>query len=228
MRIYANCKEAITDIARELKKCSTLVQTQTMQNKDIHDDPDFETREIEFFDFCIINTDDKDEMPGVTLEWARAEFQERISKFPVNPGKAYLLREEVWDEFLNENMKFDYNYNERISWQIPKVVSELSLHPETRQAVINIFQSSIDIHLLGKERVPCSLSYQFLKRNGALDIIYMMRSSDFSTHFQNDIWLATELRNYIAEMLKIPRGKFFMLVNSLHIYRRDWNQLTRY
>lgn len=70
--------------------------------------------------------------------------------------------------------------------------------------------------------------YQFMVRDGKLDVIYVMRSSDFATHFQNDIWLADELRRYIASQLNLPIGKFIMFVSSLHIYKKDWDELKRY
>lgn len=227
MRIYLNCNEAITDIGRELKKCATTVHTQTMQNKQISNDPAYETKEIQAFEFCIINTDDKDKMPQATLEWLNAEFKERVSPSFTNPGEAYKLRHEVWDEFLVEG-KFEYTYNERIQWQIAPVLNELRLHPETRQAIIEVHDRGVDTERMGKMRVPCSIFYQFMIRDGKLDVIYVMRSSDFATHFQNDIWLADELRRYLAYALNLPIGKFIMFVSSLHVYRKDWEVLLNY
>ena len=228
MRIYANCVEAITDIGRELKKCGTVVHTQTYQNKDISQDSNFETKELEAFQFCIINTDDKDEMPNIHLPWLKDEFYERVYNGPINPGKAYLHRPEVWEQFL-VGRHFDYTYSERLWWQLDAVRDELIKHPETRQAIVEIHNNHEDLYSLGgKKRIPCSMFYQFLKRDGKLDIIYVMRSSDFSTHFQNDIWLADELRRMFAESLEIPIGKFIMVVSSLHIYRKDWGLLSNY
>ena len=227
MRIYLNCNEAITDIGRELKKCATAVHTQTMQNLQIADNPDYETKEIQAFEFCIINTDDKDTMPQATLDWLRAEFIERVSPSFTNPGDAYRLRPEVWEQFLVEG-KFEYTYNARIQWQIAPVLNELQLHPESRQAIIEVHNRRIDTEKMGKERIPCSMFYQFMVRDGKLDVIYVMRSSDFATHFQNDIWLADELRRYLAKALNLPIGKFIMFVSSLHVYRKDWELLSNY
>lgn len=227
MRIYLNCQEAITDIGRELKKCATTVHTQTMQNKDIANDPDYETKEIQAFQFCIIDTVDKDSMPNVTLEWAQSEFSERIAPEHLNPGYAYKLRKNVWDEFLVDG-KFEYTYNERISWQVNPVIQELVKHPDTRQAIIEVHDRGIDTERMGKMRVPCSMFYHFMIRNGKLDVIYVMRSTDFATHFQNDIWLADELRKYIAGRINVPVGKFIMFASSLHIYKKDWELLSNY
>lgn len=239
MRIYRDCDEAIVDIGRELKKCSTYVHTQTYQNKDIRDDENFNTREIQAFQFMILDCTDKDFMPNATVEWAKAEFNERISR-TINPGEAWLLRKDVWEQFLVDKEEvneegdvkirkvFDYTYSERIYPQLQRVINELRERPQTRQAIISLHNSHLDCHVMGKNRVPCSMYYQYMIRDGKLDVIYVMRSSDFATHFQNDIWLADELRNYIAKMIGLKPGKFIMMVDSLHIYKKDWDELTNY
>ena len=228
MRLYSNCTDAVKDIGRELKKCATNVHTQTMQNKDIAKDPAYNTKEIQAFSFTVINTEDKDQMPNVTLKWAEAELHERTTLPSKNPGSAWLLRKEVWNEFLNDRGEFDYTYPERILWQLDKNIDELKTHPETRQAIIEIHDRDKDQNKMGLERIPCSMFYQFMVRDGKLDVIYVMRSSDFATHFQNDIWLAIGLRDYIAQRVGIEPGKFIMFVSSLHIYQKDWNVLQNY
>jgi len=227
MRIYTNCKEAITDIGRELKKCATEVHTATYQNKVIEDKPEFATKEIEAFAFTIIDQSDKDEMPNVTLAWCESEFEERISRVNINPGEAYKLRPEVWNEFLVDG-KFDYTYAGRMYAQIDANIEELKKHPASRQAIIQIHDRVVDQEKMGKERIPCSMTYSFMIRDGKLDIIYYMRSTDFATHFQNDLWLAMELQQYIAEKVGVETGKFIFFANSLHIYKKDWELLSNY
>lgn len=228
MRIYRNCEEAVKDIGRELKKCATNVHTQTMQNKQIADDPDYNTKEIQAFSFTILDQDDRNLMPGVTLKWAEEELLERTVLPAKNPGQAWLLRKEVWSQFINEYGEFDYTYPERIHWQLDKNIEELKKHPETRQAIIEIHDRDKDQAKMGKERIPCSMFYQFMIRDGKLDVIYVMRSSDFATHFQNDMWLAMGLRDFIARHVGIEPGKFIMFVSSLHIYKKDWDVLQNY
>jgi len=231
MRLYRNCQEAIIDIGRELKKCANEVHTQTMQNKQVKDDEAFNTKELQAFSFAILDPSDKDMMPNISLDWCKAEIEERLSGKEINPGEAYLLREDVWKEFLIETprgKKFEYTYAERMYWQYKAVLKELQIHPETRQAIIQIHDRRIDQPKMGRERVPCSLSYHLMRRNNALDIIYTMRSTDFITHFQNDIWLAIALQEWFAQQLNISLGKFIMFASSLHIYKRDWYQLSNY
>ena len=233
MRIYETCRMAINDIGRELKKCSSTVHTQTMQNKRISSDEEFNTREIQAFSFTILDVADKDKMPLVTQAWCLAEFKERISLKEVNPGNAYKIREDVWNEFLVKNnltneLTFEYTYSERMCWQLKRVKQELQDNPETRQAIIQIHDRHIDQYRMGLKRIPCSMFYHFMKRDGSLDIIYNMRSTDFATHFQNDIWLAIALQEWMANELGIPVGKFIMFASSLHIYKRDWDKLMNY
>jgi len=227
MRLYSNCCEAINDIGRELQKCSSKVHTQTYQNKVIAKDKNFNTRELQGFSFAIINTDDKDTMPEVTLEWCKAEFKERIANHIENPGEAWKLRKEVWQEFL-VNGRFEYTYWERMRHQINPVINELRKNPETRQAIIQIHNRIVDQDEMGKKRLPCSMFYHFMFRNNQLDIIYNMRSTDFATHFQNDIHLAIQMQEYIAKALNVKSGKFIMQASSLHIYAKDWQLLKRY
>lgn len=219
-RIYKNMKEAINEIERDIVEMGVLCHPHTMQNKNVKDNPDYDTLEVQNYTFTILDLSDKNECIE-NLKWCIEEFKERIddSLIPINPGKAWLLRKNVWEEFL-VNGKFDYTYNERINafGQLKRVIKELKENPDTRQAIIHINRES-DCHNWRQKRIPCSLHYQLMIRRGALDIIYNMRSSDFDTHFCNDIWLADELRNYISEELGIMRGLFMMNVGSLHRYR---------
>jgi len=217
-RIYANMKEAIDEIERDIMEMGIKVHPHTMQNKNVKDNDNFSTLEVQNYTFTILDMRGKDGLVP-NLFWCKAEFEERISKEFENPGKAWKLRREIWEEFL-VNGKMDYTYNERILGfdQLDLVIFELKNNPDTRQAVLHLHYPA-DVSNMQKKRIPCSMYYQFMIRNGKLDIIYNMRSSDFDTHFRNDIWLADELRKHIANKLNIPVGLFHMNVGSLHRYK---------
>lgn len=223
MRIFKNCVEAINEIKRDLFEMGTKIKVSSMQDKDVSSDDNYLTKEIQGYDFIILNTSDKNFIVhNDSLEWNTVEFSERISSEYINPGAAYLERINVWEEFLH-NGKFAYTYNERIRTQLPIIIEELQKNPTTRQAIIEIHNNLLDIKSLGgKSRVPCSMFYQFMIRDDKLDVIYIMRSSDYFTHFRNDIWQAITLRDYIAETINIPQGKFIMFISSLHGYKKDF------
>jgi len=216
-RIYANCEEAINEIERDVMEMGIMVHPHTMQNKEVKDNDDYSTKEVQNYSFTILDSSDKDKIVPV-LEWCKAEFDERIYQSE-NPGVAWELRKEVWEEFL-VNGKFEYTYSERINalGQVNSVITELKENPDSRQCIIHVHRVK-DTQLMRQSRIPCSMYYQFMVRRGKLDIIYNMRSSDYATHFCNDIWLACELRDYIAKEVGIKPGIFHMNVGSLHIYK---------
>jgi thymidylate synthase len=222
-RIYENCKEAINEIERDIMEMGIKVHPHTMQNKVVKDDDNFSTLEVQNYTFTILDTSDKDDITNKeSKDWLPEEFLERIhDSGKVNPGLAWEKRKDVWKEFLTKG-KFDYSYNERFfrGDQLPLIISELKVNPDTRQACLIVHDSKDKIGgLRYNERIPCSMYYQFMVRNGKLDVIYNMRSSDFDTHFANDIWLAAELRDYVASQIGVESGLFHMNIGSLHRYK---------
>jgi len=222
MRIYENMKQALSEVQRDLSEMGVEVKTKSMQDKIIEGNDDFVTKEIQAYQFCVLNTADKDDTVE-NLDWCKAEFTERISNKGLNPGEAWKLRKSVWEEFLHGNpKKFGYTYSERMKGQVEDVIRVLKNDIESRQAIIQIYDQNIDNkNRGGKVRIPCSISYHFMYREGKLDMIYNMRSCDIFTHFRNDIWMACKLKDYIAEKLGVKSGKFFMFVSSLHAYKKD-------
>ena len=175
MRLYVKAEEAFEEIKRDLAEMGIWVRPKTMQDKIIEGNPDYETTELQNYSYTILNAKSS-EIPNVTQPWADAEFQERITK-PVdgkfiNPGEAWKLRNDVWDEFLHDG-KFGYTYNELI-WnndQFTKIVNRLKEDPDSRQLWISLWDPTRDPDLLGGvSRVPCSLGYAFQVREGKLNM----------------------------------------------------------
>lgn len=195
----------------------------------------FKTKEIQGECFTIESHEDMyqvlEENNG-NKEWVDAEFKERISSELINPGEAYKLREDVWNEFLNDGQdgKFGYTYNERIRYQLEDTIELLKRDPFTRQAVITLYEGEKDTkHRGGKIRVPCSMHYQFFinevedlstgEKQKVLDVLYSIRSNDFGTHFLYDLVLACKLGEYIAEKVGVSgNGRLIYQGGSLHYY----------
>jgi thymidylate synthase len=223
-RIYMDCNEAINEIERDIAEMGIIVHPHSMQNKIVKDDDNFSTLEVQNYSFTILNTNDKDTIVP-NLAWCKAEFLERIHDYHgiesqrINPGKAWELRKEIWEEFLVDG-KFEYTYNELITefHQLKLIIDELKENPDTRQAIL-ILHGRDQKYNMRKKRIPCSIFYHFMIREGGLDIIYSMRSCDFDTHFPNDIWQACELRDFIAKEIGIKPRLFHMNISSLHRYK---------
>ena len=232
MRIFANCKEMLSEVHRDLFEMGIRVKPKTMQDKVITGRKEYETIELSGYSFAIMDTADIDDMikaRGLNLEWCYADLAERLSPDLINPGTAYKLREE-WEEFVHGD-KFAYTYNERIREQLRDTIDVLEFDNASRQAVITIYNGTMDsANRGGLSRVPCSMYYQFLIRGNKLDVIYTMRSSDFMTHFPYDIWMAAQLQNRILSELNdkklinarmIKPGKLVFFSGSLHCYEKD-------
>jgi thymidylate synthase len=237
---------------RELWEMGIDVHPQSMQDKMIADEPGFMTKEVTGYSFKIvewswsrhdIRTALQHFWSGKSVEpiwnYICAELDDRTASEPTNPGRSYLHRESVWTEFLHTG-KFAYTYSERIIPQLVWIVQELRKNPETRQAIINIHSNikpmtsysqdskravvtSVDLkNRGGGGRIPCSMYYQFLIREGQLECIYTMRSCDLLTHFPIDVSLALGLRKIVADQIGISdKGMFTYFAGSLHAYYKD-------
>jgi len=231
LRIYLNFRDALSEIKRDLAEMGIKVSTQTMQDVWVAGDPDYETTELQNYDYAVTYPQLDDLNP--TQPWADAEFEERVSGVPRNPGEAWKLRQEVWEPFREDYTgEFAYTYAERMTQrayraneieertQLNQLVYNLDKYPDNRNHVLSIW-GSLDLWRVGKHRVPCSLSYHFLKRDGALMMSYQQRSADFVTHLVNDIYLAAKLQQWVANKLNWTVGRFTHVIGSLHAYKKD-------
>ena len=239
-RIFQNCKEAIDVIRRDLAEMGHNIHPKSYQNKDIANDPDYAAKEVTNYTYSIVNPYITD-LPDSSQKWVQAEAEERLSGQRLNPGEAYKLRPEVWNQFLvngEHGEKFDYTYpcrlnplcekdNNLVLNQIDRVVEELASNPDSRQCYISIWRPNDLVNMGGKERIPCTLGYLIQIRDGQLQITYLQRSSDFATHFQNDVALAILLAQEISVRIfnkygkSYPVGLFTHWIGSLHVYMKD-------
>jgi thymidylate synthase len=226
MRIYKNCKQAINETKRNLYELGIEVKPHSFQNKIIQGNEEYETKELQGEVFSIINTDDKDDIVGKDLEWCKAEFQERISRKDCNPGEAWKLRQAVWEPFMKNNVH-DYTYSQRFSKQLDILIAELKRNPDTRQAVLSMYNTTIDLpNIGGKKRTPCTMQYIMqIRKDGngipRLNLMYVQRSADFYTHWKNDIWLASEMKDYFAKEVGVQPGMLTCFIASLHMFKKD-------
>ena len=234
MRIFSNCLELMSEMGRELSSYGQIVKPKHYQNKDIEGNEDYITKEIICQQYCLTSLKNEEALFVFShaKEWADEEFSERITP-NVNPGEAWELRRDLWEQFL-VNGYFDYSYSERLTGTLSKVIDLLINDQDTRKAVIPIFGGNgyIDTNYYdGSKRIPCSMYYDFLIReNGkgekVLHICYHQRSSDYCIHFGNDVYLAWKLMEYISRAVGVKPGYLYHTIDSLHAYKKDWYLLN--
>jgi len=241
-RIYNNWHEAIREVERDLYEMGTKVHPPTMQDKDVKDDEDYSTMELVGYDFRV--TDPSRGLreaieyvglnPDQILKYIELEVQDRIYEPAVNPGSSYKVRPEIWEEFLHGG-QFSYTYSERLWDQREAVKRELNRRLDSRQLIMSMWNPSVDPYRVGGvARIPCSMYYQLIHREGKLNMIYTMRSSDVLTHWIVDMGCAYGM---LVEMCKawndptqpecnttFEPGYVHVFHGSLHAYKKDMDK----
>jgi len=69
--------------------------------------------------------------------------------------------------------------------------------------------------------IPCTVSWQFLIRNNALDMVCTMRSNDVWLGMPYDVFVNTTIQAFLAHKLDVQLGRYYHQVGSLHLYDRN-------
>lgn len=143
----------------------------------------------------------------------RLETIKRFSKF-------------IW-EFSDDGFFYQGAYGPRVVDQLSYVCDVLSDDPDTRQAVIEVWRPN---PRPGRD-IPCTISFQFIARDGFLHCVQSMRSSDAWLGYPYDVFNAAMLTNYIILILRerakrgrkdLKVGTHCMQIGSAHIYEPQW------
>lgn len=121
--------------------------------------------------------------------------------------------------------ELDGAYGPRVGPQLPDIERLLRSDNDTRQAVVTIYDGTRD-HRESLD-VPCTVSLQFMVRNGRLSVLTYMRSNDVWYGTPYDIFQFTTLQRVIAARLYLAVGHYTHVVGSLHLYERNMRGVTR-
>ncbi len=125
---------------------------------------------------------------------------------------------------LNEKTgKFDGNYGDRIHLmntgdQMLRIYKLLKQDIHSRRAVLTIHNPVWDIVDSESKDIPCTLSLQFLFREGMLDCYCTMRSNDVWYGTPHNVMMFTFLQRALAGWLSVPTGLYHHRANSFHLY----------
>jgi hypothetical protein len=112
------------------------------------------------------------------------------------------------------------------------VLNLLERSPLTRQAYIPIWFPEDTGNVAGV-RVPCTLGYHMMIRNGKMHCWYHIRSCDLVRHLRNDVYMAGRLVQWMCEDLNdrpmfrevmrdgVVPGLLQMTISSLHAFVGD-------
>lgn len=130
----------------------------------------------------------------------------------------------AWDRMSDDGETVNSCYGHKIrhfygfdQWQ--DVIDRLKADPNTRQAVIHI-KDARPITDQTKD-TPCTLSLQFLLRDGKLNLTTTMRSNDIWTGLPYDMFSFCSMQVMLAMELGVDVGTYTHQAGSLHIYERN-------
>lgn len=249
--------DAIWWTAYDFNRFKKLVEVDRWQGVDVKGTPRGRMWEITDYSFQAPIPPTIDELQrqvAPNLPWAEDHFQERVSGQPLNPGeqfKNWPFFDKKWFEEkiqTEPGFKFTHTYMERY-WpprelmgiryrygDLNDVIDLLEREPYTRQAYLPVWFPE-DTGAVHRGRVPCTLGYLFLLREGRLSITYYIRSCDFFRHFQDDIYLTARLLQYVLLKLQqrnpafwneVRTGYLTMHIGSLHIFEPEEGRLKRF
>ena len=163
----------------------------------------------------VLNPDRK-----FNLEYAEAEWQWYLSGDPSidKLGEINGSIPPIWERMADSERKVRSNYGwqwER-NHQLDKVIAMLKSNPETRQAVISIYDGK-EISTYRKD-TPCTYAVQFTVLDGKLHMAVLMRSNDLWFGFCNDQYCFASLQELVAERLSMELGTYYHFAHNLHLY----------
>lgn len=117
-------------------------------------------------------------------------------------------------------------YGPRIAPQLPGVVSRLMKDPDSRQALMTVWNPLYDLGGDPQPRdVPCTALIQFFIRKNALVMHVTMRSNDAWWGTPHDWGQFSQLQLAMARVLDVDAGSYYHHAVSFHLYERDFDKI---
>ena len=138
--------------------------------------------------------------------------------------------------FAGIGPKYDGAYGARLRRhfkidQIRRVCDALTSEPNSRQAVLQIWDPTEDLpDASGRPAspdVPCNICSLLKVRNGKLEWTQIMRSNDLFLGLPYNFIQFTYLQEIIAGCLQVSLGEYCHFADSMHIYERDISRFDR-
>lgn len=212
--------EYFNDVRRSLTNY-LLEYGQTHLTETWHDKPGIPMRAVFNISYRFPITHQNITSMKPNQPWADLHHKERVSGEPLNPPPSHAIwpHAQSGNKDFRPEDKFSHTYPERFwpkhagEWaprtsdgstlhshkgirfyygDLQDVINLLGSKPNTRQAFLPVWFPE-DTGSVSGQRVPCSLGYLFYQVQGHLHCNYYMRSCDFLLHWEDDMYLATQL-----------------------------------
>jgi len=157
-------------------------------------------------------------------DYAKAEWEWYLTGDPKveRLGKIYGIVPKIWERMADVEtgtVQSNYGWQWDREHQLDKVIAKLKHDPDTRQAVITIYdgKESINYHF----DTPCTTAIQFSVVNNRLEMCITMRSNDLWFGFCNDQYCFSELQKLVSGWTGYEPGRYFHFAHNIHIYKQQ-------
>ena len=128
--------------------------------------------------------------------------------------------------YAEDNGLFHGAYGPRTAGQYDILIERLQQDPDTRQAVVTIWNPQLDLQAR-KRDYPCTILHQFRIRDNKLNMSVYMRSNDVWLGAAYDFFQFTRVQIAMASVLGIEPGRYAHHVGSLHIYEQHYESADK-
>lgn len=141
-------------------------------------------------------------------------------------------------DFSDDGLTWRAGYGKRLrSWpstnvpgfphdQLAYVVNTLKANPESRQAVMSIWDPAID-SAPGKD-IACNNWLSFISRNNRLDLMVAIRSNDAIWGWSGiNAFEWSALLEVVAGLTRLQVGSLHFAVTSWHVYEQHWDKAKK-
>lgn len=208
--IFDSGSEAVYRLARTLQGYGDRTSPRGQATREIRD----MTFVLDRPDYPAATNINRNMRPAI----AGAETLQLIGGF--SDAKAMAKVSKQFERFMDGD-ELKGAYGPRVDDYIPMLVKRLILDRDSRQAVVNLYDSRKDIRAVPFKDVPCTVSFTFYIRNDELNMKTHMRSNDVWLGLPYDLVQFTQLQCTIAKHMGIDLGTYTHHVDSFHLYERD-------
>lgn len=197
-------KQEIVGNTKEINNCCLIVHNPTLTN------------------FYLPNRKISEKYANAELEWywSGDNSCENIGKY----AKMWL---QLSDDGKTNNSAYGYILEKKYGFdQIQQIIELLKKDPNSRRAVLNISDPSIN--RITTKDMQCTIALQFLIRNNELQMTVYMRSNDVYFGLPYDYIYFVSIGQYIANKLNINFGLYTHHATSLHMYLRDVDKFVKH
>lgn len=137
-------------------------------------------------------------------------------------------KNKFWLNYMDERGVVNSNYGWQMGRedQVGYVIDELKRNPESRRAVISIYDGKE--HADYKRDTPCTIGLNFFAVDDHLNMTVYMRSNDLWKGFCNDQYCFSKTMEWIAEMLGLEIGTYCHVATDLHLYEEHFLEKQTY